>query len=273
MIYEKADVALSILAATLVQASFGYLLSQGEPHPVHAEISDDRAKPVSVEIVPMVSDLPLLKLGGKRQPGRLPDMWQKPRQVPRKAAEAEHDLEGATPSTKASASPDAANSAKVSDAGNASEAGPLDAELVKKADDTIPNIDASPPPSIDTKGDPGGVKEGTETDPLKAQQVNLYAAQLSGWFRARFPIRGKVPFDQLKTLHSTVTVDIGDGRKVKGFTFTPSGNAVFDDVVQKSLGSIQASGAELPAPPDQYPDILGQRRAFTFKCDIPKQCE
>ncbi len=118
------------------------------------------------------------------------------------------------------------------------------------------------------------MKEGTETDPLKAHAVNLYKAQITSWFQSRFAIRGKVPFETLKTLRGSVVVNISGERTVSGFTITkPSGNDTFDDQLRSSLESIVASGAELPAPPELYPDILKSTQAIDFRCTIRSACE
>ena len=34
------------------------------------------------------------------------------------------------------------------------------------------------------------MKEGTETDPLKARAVDLYRAKIAGWFSSRFRVTG-----------------------------------------------------------------------------------
>ncbi len=78
--------------------------------------------------------------------------------------------------------------------------------------------DAGPPPATTSSGAPEGVSSGTETDPLKAQHVSLYRAQLRAWFQGRFAIRGKVPFERLKTLLATATVQIDGARRVGGYT-------------------------------------------------------
>jgi len=53
----------------------------------------------------------------------------------------------------------------------------------------------------------------------------------------------------------------------------PSGDATFDAEVQATLARIQSSGAELPAPPPMYPDMLGQSLPVGFQCSLQKFCE
>jgi len=90
----------------------------------------------------------------------------------------------------------------------------------------------------------------------------------------RFDIRGKVPFETLKALRSSVVVTIGPERTVTGFTVTkPSGNDTFDERVRASLESIVSSGVELPAPPQLYPDILKSTQSLLYRCDQRSACE
>ena len=53
----------------------------------------------------------------------------------------------------------------------------------------------------------------------------------------------------------------------------PSGNATFDDQLRSSLDAIVASGGELPAPPQNYPDILKSTQSLDFRCTIRSACE
>ena len=52
-----------------------------------------------------------------------------------------------------------------------------------------------------------------------------------------------------------------------------SGDPTFDAEVTATLGRIQSSGAELPAPPTDYPDMLGQSLPVGFQCTVEKFCE
>jgi hypothetical protein len=245
-------VAVGIHAAALIGLAFS-----GRAAP-RADIGDDNVKPVVDE------DLPALKLGGPKDPARLPDMWRAPTPVARHEAVAQ-------PSPHASATPEAIPTTKVSDAG----APPPDAEVAKQVDQVIaPPPDAAPPPNVPGEGAADGVKNGTETDPLKAHAVSQYRARLDAWFSGRFPIRGKVPFDELSHLRASVRVTVSDARTVTGFSITkPSGNATFDEQLRASLASIQASGAELPPPPPMYPDVLGTTLSLSFACTNRSLCE
>ncbi len=263
-LYPTGDLAGATVLAIAVQVAFFASFSlgggkDGKPMVV-ADLSDEAARPVSVAIQPVPDDLPLLNLGGKKQPSALPDMWQKKPQP--KASEAKKD-EAAAPSTQASL--DTASSAKVTaDAGP-----PNDAESL----DPIAG-DAATDPTAANEGSAAGSKNGTETDPLKAHAVDQYKAQISAWFAARFNIRGKVPFDTLKTLRATAVIDVTPDRRVGGYDVVKTtGNDVFDDQLYRDLAKVQVSGAVLPPPPENYPDILGSKLRIEFKCTVQAQCE
>jgi hypothetical protein len=102
----------------------------------------------------------------------------------------------------------------------------------------------------------------------------MYRGQLASWFAGHFQIRGKIPFDKLKTLHAAAVVTVTGDRKVGSFSVVrPSGDPTFDAEVQATLARIQSSGAELPAPPPMYPDMLGQSLPVGFQCSLQKFCE
>jgi hypothetical protein len=118
-------------------------------------------------------------------------------------------------------------------------------------------LDAAPDsePVEEGEGAPDGVKEGTETDPLKARIISQYQAKLAAWFNARFrPPTGEIPCEELKKLSSSVSVNVGANRNITGYSAAPSGNAVFDAKVRATMDSLR--GQELPPPPPLYPDIL-----------------
>jgi len=123
-------------------------------------------------------------------------------------------------------------------------------------------------PNVEGEGAADGVKEGTETDPLKARAVSQYAAKISAWFNARFSQPTEVPCDELKKLRASVSVSVSGERTVGGFNVgRPSGNAAFDERVRSTMERVR--GEELPPPPPLYPDILGATVAVGFqgRCD------
>ena len=263
--FTTAEFTLALLVAIFAQAGGLLLLKSGGGTELHADISDEKARPMSVAITPIVDDAPLLKLGSQKQPGKLPDRWIAPRPVERTAA-------AAFPSPHAEATPQAIPTVAVADAGQ--KPPPPDAEVVKQADLLVAVPDAGPAPVSTVEGAADGVKEGTETDPLKAHAVSMYRNQLDHWFSAKFHIRGKIPFETLKTLRAGVQVNIGPERQVTGFTITkPSGNATFDDELRATLQGIVANGTELPPPPQNYPDVLSSTLALSFRCTDRSTCE
>jgi hypothetical protein len=263
--FSAAEIALGIVIALAAQLGGLLLLKTGGGTALRADISDERARPMSVAITPIVDDAPLLKLGTKRQPGKLPDRWIAPRPVERVAA-------AAFPSPLAPLTPQAIPTVAAADAGQ--KPPPPDAEVVKQADLLVLVPEAGPSPVSTIEGAPDGVKEGTETDPLKAHAVDLYRAQLESWFARKFEIKGKIPFDTLKTLRGSAVVAVGPDRTITSFTVTkPSGNAIFDEQLRESLAAIVSSGAELPPPPPLYPDILGSSQTMTFRCTNRSACE
>jgi hypothetical protein len=263
--YSLAEVGLGIVVALMAQIGGLLLLKTGGGTALRADISDERAKPMSVAITPVSDDAPLLKLGSKRQPGRLPDRWLAPRPV-------ERTTPAAFPSPHASPSPQAIPTVGVADAGQKPPT--RDAEAVKQSDLWVEVPEAGPAPVSTVEGAADGVKEGTETDPLKAHAVDFYRSQIDHWFSARFRIRGKLPFETLKTLRASAVVTISPERTVTSFTITkPSGNSVFDEELRATLESIVSSGAELPAPPPMYPDILSSSQRLAFQCKDRSMCE
>ncbi len=249
--FPMSDWLLAGAVAVFMQSAFVLMLSRGEAKPVVANVSDDNAKPVSVSIVPVMDDLPMLKLGGKASP--LPDMWMKPKAATKAGGES-------TPSTKA-------DTEKAPQ--NPSDAGVTDATSL----DPVAG-DASSDPNAAEAGSAAGSKTGTETDPLKAHAVDQYKAQLNAWFSARFNIRGKIPFDKLKTLKAAVVIDVTGDRHVGGYdVVSGSGDDTFDDQLYRDLAKVQVSGAVLPPPPENYPDILGSKLRLTFQCTVKAACE
>jgi hypothetical protein len=257
--FELPDIVSATSVAFIVLFAFMLMFQTGERELKMADISDEKAKPIAVAITPV----PLLKQGSKT-PQKLPNAWQ--RQQPKPAAKQE---EAPLPSPQAAKTPDAIPSAPVPDAAVAPVL--TDAAVTGPTDPAATPTDAAAP-AASSEGDPSGSPKGTETDPLKARAVNLYRAQLAAFFLARFAIRGKVPFDKLKTLRGAALVNVGADRSVTGFSITsPSGDATFDAEMKNALqGRV---GASLPPPPPMYPDILGTSFPVGFSCTVEQQCQ
>ncbi len=118
---------------------------------------------------------------------------------------------------------------------------------------------------MDTEGHADGVKEGTETDPLKARAVDLYRAKIAGWFSSRFRVSGSgLGKEELTKYRVSATVSLGADRTVSGYTLKPSGNAAFDAAARSALES--AKGQQIPPPPENYPDVAQSQINVTFVC-------
>jgi outer membrane biosynthesis protein TonB len=256
--FDAQDVVIACAVALLAQLVFVAAFSMPSPALVEADISDQNSRPIAVSITPV------MKLGSKT-PGKLPSQWMR---RPQAAAKSEKP----PPSTQAEktpeaipkpARPDASFAPVVADAGRSEPTNPTAPEAAS-AVTTAPTS---------SEGSEQGSAAGTETDPLKGRAADMYRAQLASWFASHFQIRGKVPFDKLKTLHATAVVTVTGDRKVGSFSVVkPSGDPTFDAEVRATLTRIQ-SGAELPAPPPMYPDMLGQTVSVGFQCTVQKLCE
>lgn len=266
-VFTLGEVTLAGALATAMQAGFFALLvvagaatgtiKAKEPPP-------RREMPMLVKPV-LDLDSPLLKLGSKKR-AKLPDIWKKQKPIKRYKPTS-------APTPMAEKTPEAIPTTEVAK-GDAAPP-PPDAEVAKEVDDTLP--EAAPPDEEQASTEEGaadGVKEGTETDPLKARAVSQYLVKIIAWFNRRFrPPVGEVPCEELKQLSAATSVAVGPDRTVTGFTITrPSGNAAFDARVQAALEA--AMGQELPPPPPLYPDIVGQAVSPVFsgkqaKCDSP----
>jgi hypothetical protein len=255
--FSTRDVALAGAGAAMVEAAlFALAVAAGASsgHIKHHEEPPPESMPIKV--TPVLDEAPLLKLGGKKVKTKLPDMWRK--QPPVQRLE-----EKSAPSPKAAKTPDAIPTSPVAKLD--AQAPPPDAEVAKQVDQVL--LDAGPDaaPTVEGAGSPDGVKEGTETDPLKARAVSQYRAKIIAWFNARFksPSKEEIPCEELTKLRASVSASVGGDRSVAGFSVgRASGNALFDSRVQSTMqGTV---GAELPPPPPLYPDILSSTVSLTF---------
>ena len=253
--FDAQDVVIACAVALLAQLVFVVVFSLPSPKLIQADISNDNAQPIAVAITPV------LKLGSKT-PTKLPSQWQRKQPVAAKS-----QPQAALPSTKAEKTPEANPTSHPA-------AAAVDAGKPEPLNPTTP-VDAGATSTVSSaQGAEQGAENGTETDPLKARAADMYKAQLAAWFVAHFNIRGKVPFDKLKTLRATALVTVTADRKVGSFSIVkPSGDPTFDGEVEATLARIQSSGAELPAPPPMYPEMLAKSQPYSFQCTVRRDCE
>jgi hypothetical protein len=262
--FDAQDVTLACAVALFVQVAFVVAFSLPAPAMIVADISNDNAKPIAVAITPV------LKLGSQTPNPKMPSPWVRKRPPPPKA-------QGATPSPLAEKTPEAIPTAKKPESAPVIDAGkpePIASAAPTETPLTPPAETSSAAPAASTEGSEQGASNGTEADPLKAHAVDMYRVQLAQWFVSRFGIRGKIPFDRLKTLAAIATVTVTPDRKLGSFSIVkPSGDSTFDDEVRATLSRIEGSGTELPAPPPAYPELLGKSFPIQFRCNIQKVCE
>jgi len=253
--FKGREVALAVVLSCLVEGLlvlFWVYAGTGSAQVRAEALAAPTEVPISVK--PVMDELPLLKLGGKKK-AKLPDMWKKQAAVQRFE-------ESSAPSAKANKSPDAIPTSKLAAADAA--APPPDAETAKEVDQVLTDAAPEAAPTVEGEGTADGVKEGTEADPLKARAVSAYRAKVIAWFNARFqqPV-AEVPCEELKKLRATVAVNIGGDRSVSGYAMTrPSGNTTYDTRVRATMDRLR--GEELPPPPPLYPDILNSSEVVTF---------
>ncbi|HVW24833.1 MAG TPA: TonB C-terminal domain-containing protein [Polyangiaceae bacterium] len=262
--FQASEVVIATGLAVIIEATLAILLVTATNHTRIKPKDDVAQEPEPIEVKPVLDDVPLLKLGSKKKlHAKLPDMWVKKPPVrryeaasaPSPKAEPVKEKIPETPLVKPSAQPP-----------------PPDAAIAKKVEEvTKTPPDAGRPKKVvesnlPTEGAEDGVKEGTETDPLKAFAVSQYRNKISAWFNQKFVKPTKeIPCEELKKLHASVTVNVSGDRAVSGYSVSkPSGNDIFDGRVKSTLDGIVSSGAELPPPPPNYADILGSTLAVGF---------
>ena len=258
--FRPGEVALAVSVALSVMVGSGLALRAAALDAPAAVPEIDRGNAFPVRVVPVLDlDAPLLKLGGKRDQLKLPDRWV--RQAPKPRVE-----QKAFVSTKAGKTEQDAPPREVKVAPSGAKPPPPNAEIAKQVDTPlVPPVDAGPPANVDQVGHADGVKEGTETDPLKARAVDLYRARIIGWFSGRFRVGGSgLPQAELTKIKVSATVQLSPDRRVLGFSIVPSGNAAFDAAARATLEGVK--GQEIPPPPDNYPDVVQSQISLTFVC-------
>lgn len=257
--FRPMEIAIAVSFAFAVECTAALALSAAALDRPAMLPEIDKGQAVPVRVTPVLDlDSPLLKLGGKKDRYKLPDRWV--RQTPiRRVEEKVFASTKAGKSAKDIPEPDK----KLADAGT--KPPPEDAAVAKQVDTPLVDMpDAALPSNVDTEGSPDGVKEGTETDPLKARAVDLYRARIAGWFSGRFRVSGSgLTGAALTSVRVRATVQLS-GRSVASYQITPSGNAAFDAAARQTLESVK--GQEIPPPPENYPNVVQQSIQVTFVC-------
>ncbi len=251
--FTGRELQLALGLALLVQVVFfGLLAFFGDSRGAVRKEEVAQVKEIPIAVQPVLDELPLLKLGSKNKvKPKLPQMWQKRAPVPVKRYE-----ERSAPSEQAPDDVAKIPESKLADKEH--EAPPEDAEIVKELEQDLEDPDEDQElPEYNEEGAEDGSEMGTETDPLKARQVDLYRTKIASWFNARFTQpTDQIPCNELKKLAASVAVSVGGNRTITGFSLTsPSGNSTFDQRVKSTMSALV--GEQLPPPPPLYPDILG----------------
>ncbi len=258
--FRASEIVVSVVFGCVVLTGAAFATSRSGLARPAAAPAIDRGTALPVRVTPVLDlDAPLLKLGGKRDTARLPDRWV--RQAPRPRVE-----QRVFASTKAGKSERDAPPQEVKMAAADTRPPPPDAEIARQVDTPVAAVvDAGAPANVDQVGHADGVKEGTETDPLKARAVDIYRAKIAAWFSSRFRVSGSgLGKDELVKVRVSATVTLGADRTVSGYTVVPSGNAVFDRAAHATLEG--SRGQALPPPPENYPDVAQTRINVTFVC-------
>ncbi len=247
--FSTFEVGTAVVSAAVLQTGFALLLIlAGSGRSEIRAIEERIEKEVPMAVKPVIDDLPMMKLGGKKKVrAKLPDMWEKQAPIPLSKFE-----ELSAPSEKAVDDPKAIPSASVA-TGDA-QAPPPDAEVVDAPAALVeagPAAEAGSPKESDVvgEGSPDGVKEGTTTDPLQANWKKTYHIKILSWFNARFrPPVESVPCEELKNLSAGVAANVSPDRTVTGYSMSrASGNAAFDARVKSAMDGMV--GQQLPPPP------------------------
>lgn len=245
--FSSAELTLAALLAFGAELGlFTLFVLAGQNDSAVRQHEPPALREIPIAVTPVLDELPLLKLGGKKMKPKLPDMWKK--NPPVKRVE-----EASAPSTLAEKTPEAIPTSKLVE--RDAEAPAPDADIAKQVDDVLPDGGPDAEVTVEGPGAPGGVKEGTETDPLKARQVSAYLVTLTRWFQNRFT-SPDLPEDQREGVRARVQVTIGPNRSVGSWQLvSPSGNATFDEAVKRTMDG--TAGSTLPRPPEALGDVTG----------------
>jgi hypothetical protein len=249
--FEARDIALALAVALGLEASLAFAVTLSQSARAQTSVVPQAEVAIPVDIAQLARGASI----GAVVPLSVPKRAQ-----PRLAAERPR------PTEPASASPSDPRGSLPSLASPMPETWHIDAGASEPA--------ASASASGAVPAAASATASGGDGDPLAAQQAGMYRGQLDGFFSSRFMIRGKIPFEQLQKLRATVVVDVNEARQVTGFHIArASGDATFDAEVSQTLAALKARGAEVPAPPESRPELLGPHVTLAFQCTARSRCE
>jgi outer membrane biosynthesis protein TonB len=258
--FSPGQVVGALSLASLVQA--GLVLSMVLARVITGESLHREPPPreMRIAVKPML-DAPLLKKGTQTPaatPPKLPDMWKPPEPVkPRAEPKPAPTAQPKKPSDTADPKPTKPEEKATPETPQARRVDDMVKKMQREAEEQTE-------PQQTERGGEDGVKEGTETDPLKARAVDTYSAKLIAWFRQGF----SAPVDEIDCatlvgLEAKVTAHIGANREVTGYTMKSSGNQVFDERVRAAME--MHVGQSVPPPPPNYPNLLEPTVFPTFQ--------
>ncbi|MEO8178588.1 MAG: hypothetical protein ABI895_07135 [Deltaproteobacteria bacterium] len=252
--FSPGQVVGAVSLASLVQAALVLAVAGGGSVQRETPMREMR-----IAVKPML-DAPLLRKGTQAAatPPKLPDMWKAP--PPKPPPEAKP-----VPAPQVKKPPDAADPKPT----KPEERPTPETPQARRVDDMVKKMQREaedqqePPPSSTEQGGEDGVKEGTETDPLKARATDSYKLRLQKWFQEGF----SEPLDELDCatlvkLKARVRAQIGPNREVQSYSMESSGNEVFDGRVRAAMEA--HVGQVVPPPPPNYPELLERVFLPTF---------
>ena len=253
--FRPDELAIAVATSLLAQFLFALALASPTPPAQRADISDEATRPIAVPIVPVLPDGRVLKLGTPH-----PKAGTSGPSGPKQVKPVDNQV---LPSTKPLTS-DIVDAAVTFDAEAPNEV----PDAAAGGGNTASDASAT---AVGPEGDPTG---GNDPCPaLCKRAADTYRGQLAAFFLRRFDIKGKLPFDQMKKLHASATVTVSNDRHVTGFSFSPSGDSIFDAEAKRVLQSIQSNGTLVPAPPPAYPELIAKPFPVVFQCSVQSACE
>lgn len=226
-------------------------------------VAEEAAPPkeIPIAVKPLLDEIHLAKLGGKKVKNELPDKWRKP--VPVKRQEAV-----SAPTETAEKTPEAIPESKPLEADSEEEPPKPEDEVVKEAPELPPDVqELKEEPKLQEEGFADGYEEGQETDKLKAMWVSRYRITIINWLRQGFNVGG-LDCAEVEGKAAVAAVQVGPTGTVTGFTMTDSGASSLDERARSAVNA--RVGEQLPPPPDNLDtsDVYNT----TFSVKFNKKC-